>query len=82
MVSSVSNFRLLKGAFKVAFGDKFHIWVGRTDLMVNYAYFTISSALWAQIEILASLGRHCSSPLATSDWICDSKNRKLATIGR
>ena len=67
MASLVSNFRLLKGAKKVANGDKFHIWVGRADLMANLARRDISSALWAQILILAIFDRQLKAPLATSD---------------
>ena len=67
MASSVSNFRLLKGAKKVAYGDKFPILVGRADLMVNLAKLTINSALWAQIYNFATFGRILKSPLATSD---------------
>ena len=43
--------------------------------MVSIALLTISSALRAQIENLATFGRLLKSPLATSDRICDSKNR-------
>ena len=51
------QFWLLKGAIKVAYGDKIEINVGRSDLLVNSALRAISSALWVQIIILATFGR-------------------------